>query len=469
MGGTRVTGRCLGVAIVCLLAAQPVAFAQPLPVRHDRLEQWLDAVREHVPGTQDAAFETVASWSIADVRTLWTQIEFLNWQMRAQNRVTFSVGVAGMPSIGSTSSPRVRPVLACAAAGRALDATCLNVKGQVPAAVYGPNLLALSEAVDAGRRRGDGDNYILRRGALLHADVAMLAPPMVEAPVGAAALRQRYRIHIIDGHQQSFGQVPVHWQIARMLLDNVQRPAAKRPELDKDVMVRLWYQATATWMQWHSDYEAAHLERALEIFSSDADILFLAACIHEAYAGSRIQSAVHALAMPAGVRSGLGSPRDELRRAERFLRRAVAARPAFTEAHLHLGRVLSLLGRPADAVGHLAKAIGGTEDQLLLYYGHLFLGAAHEALRQDAQSRAAYERAATLFPRAQAPHLGLTQLARRRGERDAALSALQTVFTIGTDATTDDDPWWHYYTSQGRGADDLLTQLRRPFVSDDSR
>jgi tetratricopeptide (TPR) repeat protein len=469
MCGARVTGRCLGVALVCVLAAQAVAFAQPLPARQDRLEQWLDAVREHAPGTQDAAFETVAAWSISDVRTLWTQVEFLIWQMRARNRVTFSVGVAGMASIGSTASPRVRPVLACAAAGRALDATCLNLKGQVPAAVYGPNLLALSEAVDAGRRRGDGDNYILRRGALLHADVAMLAPPVVESAPDAASLRERYRVQIVDGHQRSFGRVPVHWQIARMLLDNVQRAAAKRPELDKDAMVRLWYQATATWMQWHSDYEAAHLERALEIFSSDADILFLAACIHEAYASSRIQNAVRALALPTGVRADLGSPRDELRQAERFLRRAVAARPAFTEAHLHLGRVLSLLGRPADAVGHLTKAIGGTEDQLLLYYGHLFLGAAYEALRQDAQSRTAYERAATLFPRAQAPHLGLTQLARRRGERDAALNAIQTVFKIGAAAAAVDDPWWRYYTSQGRRADDLLTQLVRPFLSNDSR
>ena len=474
MGGMTVRVRCLSLAILCLLIVGVPASAQPLLTSQDRLEQWLDAVREHEPGTEDAAFETVASWSTSDVRALWSGIERLIQQMRGENGFSFRSGRSagrggggrnGGGAMAAASSPARFFTLSCAAAGKVTDTVCLNA--QPPAAVASPNLLLLSKAVDAARHRGDGDNYILRRGALLHADVAMLAAPVIEAIPDTATTRQRYRVNIVDGRQMAFGQLPVHWQLARMLLDNVKPPSAKRPAPGSDAMVRMWYRATATWMQWHADYETAHLQRAREIFPTDPDLLFLSACIHETYAGNRIQNAIHALVLPPGVQTSVGSPRDELRTAERFLRRALDARPSFIEAQLHMGRVLSLLGRPADAVGHLTKAIAATDDQLLLYYGHLFLGAGYQAVRQDPQSRAAYERAASLFPRAQAPHLGLSQLARRRGERAAALDAMQAVFKIGAAATSADDPWWWYYTSQGRGADDLLSALRRPFLSGD--
>ena len=458
------TLRCLVLAVVCLLTAADAASSQPLPARQDRLEQWLDAVREHVPGTEDAALNTIGSWSISEIRAIWNLIDRLIGEMRGRNQLTFSVGGRGFPTIiDNQSSPLVRPVLVCAATGRLLEPECVK---RVPPNLAPPNLLALSRAVDAARRRGDGDNYILRRGALLHADIAMLQPRVLEPAGNTSTTRERYTVHIVDGQQADFGQVPVHWQLARMLLDNVQPADAKRPAPGADAMVRQWYRATATWMQWHADYEAAHLERGREIFPTDPDLLFLSACIHETYAGNRIQKAIHALTLPDGVRMSVGSPRDELRTAERLLRRALDARPAFTEAQVHMGRVLSLLRRPADAVVHLTKAVAATEDQLLLYYGQLFLGAAYQTLRQDPQSRAAYERAASLFPTAQASHLGLSQLARRRGEREAALGAMGTVFKIGA-ADEVDDPWWRYYTSQGRGADDLVTALRRPFLPGD--
>ncbi len=315
-------------AIVCLLAVAAPASAQSSP-GVVRLEQWLDAVGLHEPGKQDVPLETVASWSMAEVQTLWTDVDELILRMRSRNRFFVRVG-RGRSSVEMAALANRMGLLACAAAGAIEAFEC--TKGQLPAAVVGPNLLALSKVAAAARRQGDRDNYILRRGALLHADIGMLMPSAMGPVDDRIALHARYRVQIMDGQQRSFGQVPVHWQLARMLLNHVDTGDAK-PVTGGDPMMRLWYRATAAWMQSHADYDAAHLEHAREIFSNDPDILFLSACLHETYASSRTQNAIHAMVLPPGLSPAMGSSRDELRRAERFLRRAVEVRPTLIEAH----------------------------------------------------------------------------------------------------------------------------------------
>ena len=98
------------------------------------------------------------------------------------------------------------------------------------------------------------------------------------------------------------------------------------------------------------------------------------------------------------------------------------------------------------------------------YHGELFLGAAEEeTLANHEASRAAFERAASLYPPAQSPWLALSQLARRRRDRVGALQALQRVFALPATVTARHDPWWTYHLVQARNADALLDDLRRPF------
>lgn len=66
MRGTFGTTVQVGLALLCVLMIGPSAFAQVLPARQDRLEQWLDALREHEPGTIDPALETIGSCSISE-------------------------------------------------------------------------------------------------------------------------------------------------------------------------------------------------------------------------------------------------------------------------------------------------------------------------------------------------------------------------------------------------------------------
>jgi tetratricopeptide (TPR) repeat protein len=157
------------------------------------------------------------------------------------------------------------------------------------------------------------------------------------------------------------------------------------------------------------------------------------------------------------------SERGELRQAEGYFRRALEIAPDHVEARLRLGRVLGLVGRHDDAARELRRALPSAGEDVLRYYGELFLGAEEEALKQYDAAFDAYRRAAALYPTAQSPWLALSSLGRRRGDRAAALRALQQLFDLPSDRLERDDPWWTYHVAQARNADRLLEALRQPF------
>ena len=61
------------------------------------------------------------------------------------------------------------------------------------------------------------------------------------------------------------------------------------------------------------------------------------------------------------------------------------------------------------------------------YHGSLFTGDAAEALGHMDEARAAYERAAVLYPMAHSPRLALSQMAAREGDTIAASQTLELV------------------------------------------
>jgi tetratricopeptide (TPR) repeat protein len=306
------------------------------------------------------------------------------------------------------------------------------------------------------RSRGD-KNYVLRRGALLHTDAAMFSAGLVEplAP-GTTANPQPIFMNISDGREIELGRGAMHWEIARLLLDAV----APGP----DTMVRSWYRATAAWMQKRNYHDPVHLMRARGVFPNDADILFLSGCEREEYARPDTQAAARAAVLPSGITLDIRSEREELAQAEAFFRRALALNPDVPEARLRLGRVLLLRGRYKEAADELRLATTSAGENLLRYYGTLFLGAAKEALGDDGGASAAYAAGAQLYPAAQSPRLALSALARRRGDRPGALTEIQRVFDLPASPAARDDPWWTYHTAQARNADVLLEELRQPFL-----
>src|SRR3954471_4969159 len=487
----HVAMRCLPLAwlLIASLAApkadagQPGSrgFGAPAPPtlsvsagRLDALERWIKITAAHRPGDDDDPLQEIASWSNASLKDLWLDANVLVQIIRAQ-----TLGMSGKMDRFTVRGEGRRPVqinysksqlrrltlLACAASGMLTEPSCMVMNAETE---IDPELRHVAALARADRLRGDA-NYVLRRGAILHSDVAMLAPLTMNAPgeVRSAAGFERLRMGISDGQEVDLHASAGHWEVARMLLDGVAPPGADRAAPGKDAMVRQWYRATAAWMQLREDHDKMHLDRARALFPPDADILFLSGCQRETYGGAAIQTAVRSAVLPPGVTLDVLSERDEWREAEAFFHRALEIRPNFGEARLRRGRVLGALGRHAEAVAELRRALGDLADPQLLYYAELFLGAAEEALGNRDAARVAYEQAAAHFPRAQSPLLALSQLARRYGDRGGALRAIERLFALSADERDPhDDPWWWYYVAQAADADDLIAAMHQPFLAE---
>jgi hypothetical protein len=341
------------------------------------------------------------------------------------------------------------------------------VKRKVIDHLVDEDLQALNLA--AAEERGVGaDNYVLKRGALLHSDIAMFSEGGIS---GLPRSPQLYRdgrgvvVDMSDGQAMGYRGLPAHWEIARMLLDRVRHTRNdENPAPGRDAMVRDWYYATAAWMLSHRQYNNGHLDHGVALFPNDASILFLAAAEHENYAGPYVQSVMRTATLPPGATIRVGSEKEELHKSEALFKRALAANASLVDAHLRLGHVLALLGRPHEAEPELREAIMSATTDLTRYYGELFLARVEESTGDlDAAARG-YERASSFFPNAQSPLVGMAALARRRGDRRATLIAAEKLFALPRDEEESRDPWWVYYIAQDLNADDLVDDVRRPFV-----
>ncbi len=401
---------------------------QAAPPQIERVQEWIEAVSNHEPGLWDRPAQTLASWSTAELESLFPYVKAL-------------------AELIGTGEYKPGWAVFAAAEGELLE-----------------NL--------AARTRGSDLNRIMKRGALLHSDVAMTTqvdeehvpppPPLSRVPnrVGARfTLPRRPTVISEDGRYEAFGREAIHWDFARMLLDAV------RPAPSSDGMVRLWYQAIAT--HFAGRYKLAqalhHLEPGRRLFPDDPDLLFDSGCLHETFAAPRVQTLIQTTTLPNERRIAVAGVSPNLREAERYFREALERNPNLAEARIRLARVLLKRGRHESARAELQRALEATSDTLLLYYAQLFLADAERSLGGFEAARKAYEKAAELYPRAQSPYLGLSHLARRTGDRAAALRAIQQVLSLQADEREREDPWWRYHECGGRAADALLVRLRAPF------
>jgi tetratricopeptide (TPR) repeat protein len=466
---------CAAALFLIAFARVPAGAPDDFGERIRRLERWLKDIVRHQPGTPDASVVDLSAWSNGDMELLRIDTWILGRLMRNPQLTSFQLPSREIECIDCFAGARrdttqarmllsggtIRytdaqlhrmQVLACAAAGTLQDLDCRRIEAQRE---IDSELTRLAALVSADRQKG-GDNYVLRRGALLHADVAMVTAgalrPMADGgPAGGSPVR----VHTVDGEASNIGIGDGHWTVARALLDEI-RPGG-------DAMVRSWYIATSAWMQRDQQYNPAHLAHARQLFPDDAALVFLSGTHAETYAGTGIQSVVKTAVLPTGYVLKIGNAAAEMKTAETFLEKAVRLEPAFDEAYLHLGHVLLARGKPQDAKVALERVASGTKDPLLQYYTAMFLGAAEEDLSSYDAARLAYQRAASIFPRAQSPYLAMSALNARAGNRPAAIASIAPMFALPTDAERRDDPWWRYTTLQGRRAGEQLKQLWAQF------
>jgi tetratricopeptide (TPR) repeat protein len=203
------------------------------------------------------------------------------------------------------------------------------------------------------------------------------------------------------------------------------------------------------------------LDKARLVFPGRHVFLFDSAYLHEKFSSLAIQAAVQEL-HATGTNVPVESRRNELQRAERFFRQALALAPDDAETRLRLGRTLGELGRHEEAGAELRRALDADLDSQRRYLAELFLGREEQALGRRDEAKRRYENAAELYPDAQSPRLALSQLARQSGDRAGALRALQAA----TSPSSDDnrlDPWWHYYhrhLQEAAAVTELMDQMR---------
>jgi tetratricopeptide (TPR) repeat protein len=270
----------------------------------------------------------------------------------------------------------------------------------------------------------------------------------------------RRAFRVIDGRHEGIGDTGPHWELARALLDVLS------PDSPRTAEKRRWYVASAAFMQSRGHQAALmpHMAHANLLYPEDAELHFYRGCMHETLASPSIQRAIQSITGVARTQVAVRDARTHFEQARAQFRAALDADPNLVEARVRLGYVLVTLGRHEEAVAELQRALAQPPDPRVHYLAALFLGGAQARLGRRDAARAAYERAAALYPLAQSPRLALSSLARAAGDRAAATRILLSALPSSHDHTLR-DPWWEYYGLSMVRADQLLLDWRRSIVN----
>jgi Flp pilus assembly protein TadD len=425
-----------------MLWASPAAGGQDrTPDRVDRLRQWLEAVEQHELGEIDEPLMRVASWDRTTLWVVWMDVGTIVSLVREPDVHVFSTPRESEPFSGifRVEQPSRLP---------------LRV---IP---YGREDIRRLQAVARDVMNRGGEDRILKQGAVLHADIAMVGVKDADRDPASGPRSGTIMLQLADGQQTGIDDAGVQWEMGRRLLDKV-RPKGTRklgPDPGSDETVRRWYLAVSGYMQASEQMDPWQVERSVQLFPRDPETLFLAACGREWLSGPQVQNTLRSTNLARDLFKMIGSEEEELRKAERLFRESLEHDPTRTEARIRLGRVLGRRGRHQDAIVELRRATMETKNRLLQYYGSMFLGAEAGALGLTDEAQQAYTRAAELYPLAQSPRLAMSTLAASLGDRAAALSTIQPVLTRDEPQLAD-DPWWSYYTSQTRSLEAIVTAM----------
>jgi tetratricopeptide (TPR) repeat protein len=385
---------------------------------------WVDAVRRHHPGEPDSATFVPAGWSRSEVQQAWVDVQVLG---RLLHNHTIAAGEIRIVQAGN----RVRVQMADA------------------------DLAALRTLAEEIQRTEPADDF-LKRAAVLHTDTVQFASQDAADPTGDLSLLtpRRVMVQTEDGKQHSMRTGAVHWEFARVLLDQVTNAG-------DDTFIRDWYRATMKLKLAIAEMDAPHFEHGLRVLPRDAEVRFLLGCLHEALADPRVQAVRKDMERSRSVQLLVQEEDDELTRARSFFRSALSIDPRHAEARLRLGWTLYRLGQSQEAVTELQHSTDLAREAILRYFGFLFLGSALERVGRQPDAQRAFENALSIYPNAQAPRLGLSQLAHRRGQRARAEAVLREVMLPAATKSRDADPWWQYHSSAGRRAEEELQHALR--------
>lgn len=241
--------------------------------------------------------------------------------------------------------------------------------------------------------------------------------------------------------------------------------SARGEKSDAEVAVH-WRTVTASFFLRSRQVAAA--ERLVERTADDPRLLLLAGCIKEFQATGGL-SGLAPLTVKEGMASSrwnetgfqAGRRRTALLAAEARFRRATEVSPQFAEARLHLGRILAILGRTAEARSELERAFAEAPHSFLKHMAALFLGGLAEREGRVEAARVHYLAAVSEYPEAQTARLALGHLLESQGQREEGWDEVRRIFTSPDNpGGSARDPWWVYRFAQHWQTGRLVAQLR---------
>ena len=278
--------RCVLVVALLIAAAAANTSAQDEPWLAN-LKVWLDAVDRHEPGMEDQPALAINAWPRHELDGL----------------VPYITALAEL--LSHPDDMRVRK----------------------PARSFGRSeIQQLVRLAQLEGKRGERTR-VMKRGALLHADIAMLletpgraAPTPARSerafPPGRGVLPQGDPyVMSRDGRVEGYETPTVHWELARALLDLVMG------DPPSEAMVCLWYRATSAFLENKREYAVVrpHLARAQQLFQTNAELLLFGGALDEALASPDIQTVVQTTVLPGGLKLNVSAQGVHLQDAERVL------------------------------------------------------------------------------------------------------------------------------------------------------
>lgn len=389
----------LAALLASRMAVAPIA-GQSQPREGARtFQSWVNAVTTHVPGELDEPATAIAPWSFAELVAVFPELRNRSWTDRSQ---------------------------------------------------------------------------LIERGLVLHADIAILnrnaSGYNLPAGVGNATL-------LDDGSAVGQMASTVHWDVARRLINEI-------PErLDRVRIGRSFYRASGAVLQQWGEYPelTLHLAAGRKVLGDDPVLLLYEGTMRQAYAGPRMQrffderrraeekGPVTMRSLPPGAGGTIPelppsfpSIRESRSQAERLFRRALNIDPTLSEARIRLAHLLGDGGRHMDAATELRRLTTGQLPRFLDYYASLVTARTSRARGQLDAARAAFEHAATVYPHAPAPRLGLSELTMAQGKPAESLAQLVSFRTEPPqDAPSATEPWWWIDRVHEPSADALMSDLRQ--------
>jgi len=312
----------------------------------------------------------------------------------------------------------------------------------------------------------DERNAILRRGALLHMDIALLLPEeasrFTENDVPESHGRQEVAriFHSTDGRVAGLTVDTAHWWFASELLKQI------RPDPAADPFVVAWHRAVIAYFESMGSFGVPSfaIPRALTVVPDDPLILMYAGALHDVTASDHMQ------ALRDDRRVHIRDADAELKEAEKYFRRSVDEGGPL-EARIRLGRVLGALGRHQQAADALRLAQQRLEptDVRLVYFASLFLGTEEMALGHFDAARQQYERARAAIPTAQSAIIALADGCFRSGQPACTAAALRDLKDVTSAGDQHTDPWVRYYVSVAEDADEQMRRLRESVADEGGR